>query len=68
MARNITGQVLGGQPKVNLKGDDVQDIFDELNLTGNYTATINGNPAEMSAELEDYQFVSFAPSVKGGAV
>lgn len=66
MANNITGQVLGGSPKAGISADTVQDVFEELALNGSYTATVNGEPAAMDDELEDYQFVSFAPAVKGG--
>lgn len=65
MARNVTAQVLGGQPKVT-EAADVQDAFNALELNGSYTATINGEPAEMSDVLDDFSFVSFAPAVKGG--
>ena len=68
MAKNITGQVLGGTAKANLEGDSVQDIYNKLALNGTYTASINGEPADMSDELEDYNFVSFAPAVKGGLI
>ena len=65
-ARNVTGQVLGGVAKTNMSGNTVKDIFEQLGLSGSYTATINGEPAEMDDEIDDYQFVSFAPAVKGG--
>lgn len=65
MAKNITAQVLGGSPKV-IEAETVQDAFNALGLNGNYTATINGDAAEMSDGLDDYSFVSFAQAVKGG--
>lgn len=65
MASNIRGQVLGGQEKV-LDANTVQDVYSALGLNGTYTATVNGEPAEMDTELNDYEFVSFAPAVKGG--
>lgn len=65
MAQNVTAQVLGGQPRV-IEAETVQEAFDLLNLSGNYTASINGEPADLQDELEDYNFVSFAPAVKGG--
>lgn len=66
MAKNVTGQVLGGTPKSGLAACKVKDVYAELRLSGSYTATVNGEPAEMSDDLEDYHFVSFAPAVKGG--
>ena len=68
MSNKITGQVLGGAVKVMDSVDTVQDVFNELGLTGNYAATINGEPAEMDSELNDYELVHFAPSVKGGQI
>lgn len=65
-ATNITGQVLGGQAKTNLTGRTVKDIYQSLGLNGTYAATINGEPADMDDELDNYSFVSFAPAVKGG--
>lgn len=67
MAQNITAQVLGGQPRV-IEASTVKEAFDLLNLSGNYSASINGEPADLSDSLEDYNFVSFAPAVKGGRV
>lgn len=67
MAKNVTAQALGGQPKV-VEASTVKEAFDALGLTGNYTASINGDTAEMSDELEEYSFVTFAQAVKGGAL
>ena len=66
MARHVTGQVLGGQPKAGIEADTVQDVYDALGLDGNFTATINGEPADMDDELDEYSFVSFSAAVKGG--
>lgn len=65
MAKNVTVQALGGQPKV-IEAETVLDCFKSLNLNGNYTASVNGDAAAMDDELEDYSFVSFAQAVKGG--
>lgn len=67
MAKNITVQALGGQPKV-IEADTVKQAFDDLGLSGNYTASINGDTASMHDSLEDYSFVTFAQAVKGGLV
>jgi sulfur carrier protein ThiS len=66
MANKITVQVLGGQPKTIDSVDTIQEAMDALSLTGNFTATINGEPATLDAELNDFEYVSLAPAVKGG--
>lgn len=33
-----------------------------------YTATVNGEPSSDSDELNDYEFISLAPAVKGARV
>lgn len=65
MAQNITVQAVGGTPKV-IQANTVQEAFNALGLTGNYTATVNGEPASMEDTLNDFEFVSFAVAVKGG--
>ena len=67
MAKNITAQALGGQPKV-IEANTVSDAFTALGLSGNYTASINGDSASMSDTLSDYSFVTFAQAVKGGLI
>lgn len=66
MATKITGQVLGGTAKVIDEVETVRDVLAKLGISGSYTATVNGNPADMDDEVEDYNFVSFSPAVKGG--
>lgn len=67
MAKNVTIQVTGGEAKPVAEGiNTVQEAKEFLGLTGNYTATVNGDGAEMSDELKDYAFVTFSESVKGG--
>jgi hypothetical protein len=67
MANNITIHLLGGQPKV-VTADTVQDAFNQSGLpVGNYTAQVNGETAQMSDKLNDYEHVSFATATKGGA-
>jgi hypothetical protein len=65
MAQNITAQALGGQAKT-IEAGTVLDAFKALGLSGNYTASVNGEPASMSQELNEYEFVTFAQAVKGG--
>ncbi len=68
MAKNITGQALGGKQKVLENAETVLDVFKALELNGNYTASVNGDAASMEDELEDYSFVSFAQATKGGLI
>lgn len=65
MAKNVTVQVLGGQPKV-VEADTVAEAMEAAGLSGTYTSTVNGDPASMDTDLDDYEFVSFSPAVKGG--
>ena len=65
MAKKVTAVMVGGQTKV-IEANTVQDAYDALGLTGSYTATINGDAADMDDELVDFYFVSFAEKVKGG--
>lgn len=67
MADKITAQVLGGQPKTFDDVETVGDLRKELKLERGYTATVNGEPADDDQDLNDYEFVSFAPAVKGGS-
>lgn len=61
----VTGQVLGGDPKVLDNVSTVADVKRQLQAT-NHTATVNGESAEDNYELSDYEFVTLAPAVKGG--
>ena len=63
----VTVQVLGSTARV-VGLDEVATVGEAKELMGvpNYTATVNGEPAEDDDMLEDYSFVSLAPSVKGG--
>jgi len=65
MANNVTACVLGGDPVVLNGVDTVGDVKTELVVEG-YTATVNGEPADDDFVLEDYEFVSLSPAVKGG--
>lgn len=65
MAKNIVAQALGGTPKTGLQASTVQEAYDALELDGNYSATVNGSPADFSKSLKDYDQVNFAPNVKG---
>jgi len=66
MAKQVTAQVAGGQPKLVKNVDTVEELRDKLELGGDYTATVNGEVADNDTELNDYEFISFAQKVKGG--
>lgn len=65
MAKNIIAESLGGQPKI-IEAATVRDAFNALGLSGNYTASINGDSASMDSTLEERDHVTFAQAVKGG--
>lgn len=65
MAKGIAAQALGGDAINNLEINSVQDAYNKLGLSGNYTPTVNGRPAEMNQRLNDFEQVNFSPAVKG---
>lgn len=62
----VAAKVVGG----SLSEYDVEtigDLKDAMDLEGNFTATVNGNPVDGDdAPLRDHDFVTFTQSVKGG--
>lgn len=64
----VTGQVFGQDTAKVVEVDTVQELYEALGLTENHTATINGEPADMDQELEDFDFVTFTQNVKGGQI
>jgi len=66
MASNITAQVAGGEAKSGLEADTVGELAEQVGAS-NHSAVVNGEPANESTSLEDYNFVTFAPKVKAGA-
>lgn len=66
MAKKITAQAAGGKEQILDSACKVRDALAALKLEGNYTATVNGEPADMADDLRDYDFVAFTESVKGG--
>lgn len=66
MANNVTVKTLGGQSQVleNFEGD-IKALKAKLSIPDNYSATINGSPAQDSQAVGSYAFVIFAPQVKG---
>jgi sulfur carrier protein ThiS len=68
MANKVTIQVLGGQPKVVDGVVSVADAISALGLEGQYTATINGEPASLDSDVMDFEYIALAPAVKGGLI
>jgi sulfur carrier protein ThiS len=62
---SVVASVSGGNPK-RVQAYDVQEVKEELGLTGNYTAAINGDTASLEDVLSDEDYVTFATAVKGG--
>lgn len=56
--------VIGQEPR-NLRATTVGELKRTLGLNG-YTASVDGSPANDDTVLRDMQYVSLAPSVKGG--
>ncbi len=65
MAKNVTAQQLGGQPKTFAEIDSLQDIMDEFDLESP-SIKVNGNTVDADYEIQDYDFISFGEKVKGG--
>lgn len=64
--KTITVKVLGKPAEVLEDfGGTIQDAMELMELEGNYTASVNGNPALLSAEVVDMGFVTLTPAVKG---
>ena len=67
MANKITVEITGQTPAVHDGVATVGELMDKLELK-NYSVSVNGEPADRGYELSDYEFVTFAPSVKGASV
>jgi hypothetical protein len=61
----VAAKVVGGKLK-EFDCDSVSELKAEMGLTGNYSAQINGEPADDDDDLNDHDFVTFTQSVKGG--
>lgn len=60
----VQAQVAGGSIK-QIAASTVRDAKAKMNCAG-YTATVNGDPADDSYELSDFEFVALAKPVKAG--
>jgi hypothetical protein len=65
MANKVTAQIVGGASQTFDNVTTVGDVAAKLGA-GDRTATVNGEPAEHSYILSDYEFIVFADKKKGG--
>lgn len=61
----VQAQVVGGSVKIHEDMETVGEVRAAMNIGANYSVTVNGEPADDEHELADYEFVAFAPQVKG---
>lgn len=67
MAKSVTIKKLGGDSQVLYEAFTVGQALQQAGLADQgYTASVNGQPAELSAELSDYDFIALSKPVKGG--
>lgn len=62
----VQAKVMGGAIQEFEGVEDLCDVRKKLGLSKDYTATVNGEPEDGDYALEDFQYVVFAPAVKGG--
>lgn len=63
---SVAGKVIGGTLKEYSGITSVSDLANVMGLEGNYTAQVNGEPADFDDYLEDTDYVTFTKAVKGG--
>lgn len=66
MATKINAQVHGRSIVRDIEANTVSDVLSKMDVTFEATATVNGEPAEMNQQLNDYDFVTFSKAVDGG--
>jgi hypothetical protein len=59
------GKVVGGKLKEH-DVDTVGELKSAMGLEGNYSAQVNGEPADLDDEIGEHDYVTFTQSVKGG--
>ena len=60
----VTVEVIGGEQQVIEDFDTLFDLMRHLECEG-YSASINGEPVAGDVDLEDFQFITLSPPVKG---
>lgn len=68
MAKKVVVRVSGGAQKTLDNVETVGEVKKEMGVDINYTATVNGDPADNDQELNDFEQVDLAPAAKGGAI
>lgn len=63
MANKVTVEVTGKDAKVLNDVNTVGDVMTQLGVE-KYSATVNGEPADKSYVLSDFEYVTLAPQVK----
>lgn len=63
---DVAAKVIGGTLQEYTGVRTVGALAAAMELEGNYTAQVNGEPAEFDELLEDTDFVTFTKAVKGG--
>ena len=63
--KTVMAKALGGQAQ-EVQATTVIEAQKALGLEGNYTATIDGEPASDDSPLNDNDIVIFTKAVKGG--
>lgn len=62
----VTVKITGGALQELEDVETVKEARRALKLDKSYVATVNGEPQDEEYELTDFEFLSFAPAVKGG--
>ena len=65
MATNVIAIVSGGRPTTHTANTPAE-LMELMGLDGSFTVTVQGIPAPMDMELQDYDQVKFTEAVKGG--
>jgi len=65
---NVIAQVLGGEKVVVDQVETVQDVLNQLELSGSYACSVNGEPESPEFQLCTGDYVTIAPAVKGGTL
>ncbi len=58
-------QVSGGAAK-EIEAETIGEVRKAMRLESKYSAAVNGEPEDDDYELNEFDVVSLAPSVKGG--
>lgn len=65
-AKIVFAKILGGNVQEVENVSTVGEVAAEVGAESGYTATVNGETAELSQRLRDNDYVTFAKATKGG--